>query len=546
MGEVHRRRWDTRVVVEAAAPAEHLGGQVRRGLAWGFANSVTMRLATLTLGIILARLLTPEAFGAFAVALTVQTILINFADLGMSADLIRNREWQRRAPTVSSISLLAGGFLSAAMIAGAPALASSLGSDKAAPVIAVMSLSLVIAAAGVAPYASLQREFQQSRYFLIVASSFFTGSGLTVLLIVGFGWGAMALAVGKLVEQACSVSLQFALTRTKPRLGFDRSVARSALAFGLPVCGANALSWLVLNVDYIVIGRTAGAVTLGFYVLAFSVSTWPVNALVQAVRNVALPGFSRLDRTKSAESFVSSFALVLAAGLLVGVLLGPLARPVVTFVYGPTWLASAGALGVLAVFGAMRVVFDLMATFLIARGASRPVLVVQIAWVVALVPAMVVGVHAWGLVGAGVAHLVVALTVVLPAYTLTLNRQGVSFLALVRAAAPPVGAAMVAATAVWATAKATDAPWQALLLGSAVGILVYLALLQRWLRSRLSGSWPTNRQPPTRQHRRTSRSSADWRSRRPERAARGGPPWRSSPRGSHRQVRDRHSRSPLG
>ena len=80
-----------RVVVEAAAPAEHLGGRVRRGLAWGFVNSITMRLATLTLGIILARLLTPEAFGAFAVALTVQTILINFADLGMSADLIRNR-----------------------------------------------------------------------------------------------------------------------------------------------------------------------------------------------------------------------------------------------------------------------------------------------------------------------------------------------------------------------------------------------------------------------------------------------------------------------
>jgi lipopolysaccharide exporter len=534
------------VVVEAGVPAEHLGGRVRRGLAWGFVNSITMRLATLTLGIVLARLLTPEAFGAFAVALTVQTILISFADLGMSADLIRSHEWRRRAPTVASISLLAGGLLSAAMIAGAPALASSLGSAQAAPVISVMSLSLVIAGAGVVPFAIIQREFQQFRFFVIVATSFLVGSGLTVLLIVLFGWGAMALAVGKLVEQACSVGLRFALTRTRPRLGFDRSVARSALAFGLPVCGANALSWLVLNVDYIVIGRTAGAVTLGFYVLAFSVSTWPVTALVQAVRNVALPGFSRLDRTKSAESFISSFALVLAAGLLVGVLLGPLARPVVTFVYGPTWLASAGALGVLAVFGAIRVVFDLMATFLIARGASRPVLVVQIAWVVALVPAMVLGVHNWGIVGAGVAHLVVALTVVLPAYTLTLNRQGVSFLALVRAAAPPIGAAMVAAIAVWATAKATDVLWQALVLGSTVGILVYLALLHRWLRSRLSSSWPTDRQHPTRQHRRRARAPVGWPSERPGRAARAVPLWRSRPRGAHRLGRDRRSRSTFG
>jgi PST family polysaccharide transporter len=453
-----------------------------------------LRLATLVLGIILARLLTPEAFGAFAVALTVQTILINFADLGMSADLIRSPEWRRRAPTVSSISLLAGVVLCTAMIAAAPVLASSLGSEQSAPVIAVMSLSLVIAASGVAPYATIQREFQQSRYFFIVASSFFVGSGLTVLLIVGFGWGAMALAVGKLVEQTCSVGLQFALTRTRPRFGFDRSVARSALAFGLPVCGANALSWLVLNVDYIVIGRTAGAVALGLYVLAFTVSSWPVNALVQAVRNVALPGFSRLDRTDSAESFVSSFALVLTPGLLVAAVLAPLAVPAVTFVYGPAWLGSAGALGVLAVFGVMRVIFDLMATFLIARGASKPVLFVQVAWVVALVPAMVVGVHTWGIVGAGIAHLVVGLVVVLPAYALTLQRQGVSLLAMVRAALPPAAAALVAGAAVWASSRAIDVPWRALIIGGSIGLLLYLALLHRWLRSRLSGSWPTGKQ----------------------------------------------------
>jgi PST family polysaccharide transporter len=478
------------VAQAATTPEEHFGGRVRRGLAWGLVNSVTMRLASLALGIVLARLLTPEVFGVFAVALTVQSILMNFADLGMSADLVRRRDWQRRAPTVASISLLAGGLLAAAMIAGAPALASSLGSEQAAPVIAVMSLSLVITATGVVPFATIQREFQQFRFFVIVATGFVAGSGVTVLLIVSFGWGAMALAVGRLVEQAFIVGLQFALTRTRPKLGFDRSVARSALAFGLPVSGASALSWLVLYIDYIVIGRIAGAVTLGLYVLAFIVSSGPVNALVQAVRNVALPGFSRLDRTKSAEYFVSSFAVMLTAGLLVGVLLATLAIPTVTFVYGPTWLGSAGALAVLAIFGAMRVVLDLMATFLIARGASRHVLLVQAAWVVALVPAMVLGVQAWGLVGAGFAHLFVGFIVVLPAYMLALNRQGVPSLALVRTAVPPVCAAVLAAAAIWASTQATESSWQALVLGSSIGILVYLALLRRWLRSRLSGSWP--------------------------------------------------------
>jgi lipopolysaccharide exporter len=533
------------VAAVATPPTEHLGGRVRRGLAWGFINSITMRFATLALSIVLARLLTPKAFGIFAVALIIQTILINLADLGMSADLIRNRDWRHRAPTVASVSLLAGGVLSTAMIVAAPVLASSLGNDQAAPVIAVMSLSLVIAAAGVAPFATIQREFQQSRYFLIVLTSFLLGSGLTVLLVVAFHWNAMALAVGNLVQQACTVVLEFALTRTRPRYGFDRSVARSALAFGLPVCGANALSWLVLNVDYIVIGRTAGATTLGIYVLAFNVSSWPVNALVQAVRNVALPGFSRLDGTSSAASFVAAFGFVLTAGLLVAALLAPLARPLVTFVYGPRWLASAGALGVLAVFGAMRVVFDLVATFLIARGGSRPVFLVQGAWVAALVPAMVVGVHAWGIVGAGVAHLAVAFAVVLPAYALALNRDGVPFDALVRTAIPPLGAASVAAAAVWVSSLAVHVAWEELLLGGLIGILVYLALLRRWLRSRLPGSRLTGLQHSARKHRQAVPSPAGWQSGRPEKAPRADPLRRYTRHGAHRLVRDRSTRSTI-
>jgi lipopolysaccharide exporter len=59
-----------------------------QGLAWGLINSITLRLASLTMGIFLARLLIPEAFGAFAIALTIQTI--NLADLGMSAEPIRH------------------------------------------------------------------------------------------------------------------------------------------------------------------------------------------------------------------------------------------------------------------------------------------------------------------------------------------------------------------------------------------------------------------------------------------------------------------------
>src|SRR5437762_4309494 len=55
----------------------------------------------------------------------------------------------------------------------------------------------------------------------------------------------------------------------------------------------------------------------------------------------------------------------------------------------------------------LRVVFDIMATYLIAAGATRPVLVVQALWIAVLAPAMAAGIEWYGLAGAGWAHVAV-------------------------------------------------------------------------------------------------------------------------------------------
>ena len=73
-----------------ASPRDGLGGAVRRGLVWSSINSALLRLGSLLLGIVLARLLAPDEFGIYAIALTVQSVLITLADLGMSVDLVRS------------------------------------------------------------------------------------------------------------------------------------------------------------------------------------------------------------------------------------------------------------------------------------------------------------------------------------------------------------------------------------------------------------------------------------------------------------------------
>lgn len=480
-----------------------LAAAVRRGVAWSTVNTLVLRLGTFAVGIVVARLLTPAEFGAFAVALTVQAILMALADLGLSTDLIRSEDPEKIAPTVGAVGLAAGVVLAGAMALTAPLVAGAMGSPRSGPVIALLSVTLLLAGAGVVPYAALQRRFAQRTLFIIAAIDFGVSTALTLGLLAA-GAGVMSLAVGRVVAQTVTLVLQYVMAGMRPHIHVERALIRPVLSFGLPVAGANLLSWALLNIDNVVVARTLGTVALGYYALAFNVSSWPMTAIGQVVRSVALPGFSRVtppgghDGPQEPEPRAGgvgvardpvlgqAMALAWAVALPAGALLALLAGPLIVVIYGRVWAPAAPVLVMLGLFGALRVVFDLFAAYLLARGASRQVLVVQAIWFLLLVPATILGARWYGLVGAGGAHLVVAVGAVLPLYAWFARRCGADLRPVAAAVWPPVVAMVPAAAVGWWVSSSLERPWLALLAGGVVAGAVYLAVLGRWLRSRLA------------------------------------------------------------
>lgn len=461
-----------------------LADRVRRGAGWSLLNTLVLRMGSLVVGIALARLLTPKEFGVFAIALTVQVVLMTLADLGLSADLVRAEDPEARAPTIASLSLLSGITLAVAMTVSAGPLASLLGDRGAANAIAVLSWTLVLSTAGVVAFSHLQRTFAQGRLFACAAANFVVYTTVTLTLVAVFGLGAIALAWGSLAGQLVATATQFALAGIRPRFGFDRRVAKTALSYGMPLAAANLLSWVVITFDNVAVARIAGPAALGLYVLAFNVSNWPMNAIGQAVRSVSLAGFSEVARRRQApqDVFLNALSITWAAALPIGVLLAALASPLVLLLYGERWGASATVLAALGFFGATRVAFDLMAAYLVAHGAARTVLCVQVIWTIALVPAVVFATQRWGIAGAGWSHVVVAGAVVLPAYAVVLRRSGVPMLGILGALCPPMAAAAPAWWISSAIGDAIDAPVLALLAGGTVGVATYGILIQAWVR----------------------------------------------------------------
>lgn len=463
--------------------------RVAGSIAWSMAGSALLRVGQLAIGIVAARLLAPEDFGLFAVTLVVYTIAVNAGEFGVASAIIRTtRDLDEIAPTAVTVAMASGAFLAATMVAIAPFAAREMGAPDATMPIQVMALVLLFTGPAAVPGALLTRDFQQKRRFFADLSGFVVGN-FALVVLAATGWGVMALALSRVAGHLATVIVIMRLSPRLYRPGFDTHVARWLLRFGLPLVAANLVGPAVGAVDVAMIGRTLGPVPLGSYQLAMNVAAWPLALVFPVLINVGLPLVSRYrdDPERLAPVLTK---LTAATGLVlfpVAALITGLAPALVLCLYGEKWIAAGSVLAVLGVYAGVRVVLALLSDVMVALDATRSLLLTQIVWLLALIPATAVGVRVGGMVGAAVAVVLVSLLVTVPLSCVLAGRAGgIGCLAVARSLALPAVAAVCAG---WAARFVSSdlGSWPGLFAGAAVGVVLYAVLLGRWGPAILSG-----------------------------------------------------------
>jgi PST family polysaccharide transporter len=448
---------------------------VRDALGWSFLNNLVGRLGTLLAGIVLARLLTPHDYGVFAVALVALTAVLSMNELGVSLALVRwPGDVARIAPTVTTLAWTGSALCYAACFAAAPRFADALGSPEATGVVRLLCLGVLLDGITSVPVALLARSFQQGRRTFGDLTNFAVSTTVAVVLAIN-GFGAWSLAWSRLAGNLVSAVLFLLLADARHLPGFDRREATNLLRFGLPLAGSSLLVFAMLNVDYMIVGRTLGALPLGLYLLAFNLASWPVNMFSVVVRRVSLAAFARLQADPPAlrAAFVRSTGLLMAVTVPAAALLSAFALPLIRVVYGERWSAAAVALRFLAIQGGVRVVVELAYDYLVAAGRTRTILWLQAGWLLSLIPALLTGAALGGIRGVAIGHAVVAVGIVAPAFALSVWRTGMDMRPVAATLVRPVaGAALVVATGLVAPhLLRSDA--LVVVAGGAVAVLLY-------------------------------------------------------------------------
>ena len=303
----------------------------------------------------IARVVSPDEFGTYAVALLVMTIALSMNEVGLSVAVIRwEKGLDRITPTAVSGSLASSSLWFSLMFFGAPLISVLLNAPDAVTAIRVLSLGVLLDGISTIPDALLMRAFLQRKRAAAELLGFLVGAPIGIYLATDSG--ASGLAVGLLISNAVTTAMILWLAPARPRPGWDRRTASELIRLGLPPALTSVLLLAIVNVDTIVVSRALGVEAVGYYALAFNIANWPWTLLSMSIRQVSLPAFSRLADKPSELEHAFSRSLTLAAGLAVlsTVLLAALAAPLVALLYGEKWLPAVVALQWLAVFSRLR------------------------------------------------------------------------------------------------------------------------------------------------------------------------------------------------
>lgn len=446
---------------------------------WSVLNTVLSRLGTLGIGIVLARVLGPESFGTFAVALVALMAVLSFNELGVSLAIVR---WPgdpaRIVPTVNTVSVAGSGLFCTAAIIAAPVFTAAVGDPDATEVIRVLILSVFINGIVASPAALLQREFQEKTRLGIDQANVWVGAVLSLALAMA-GMGAMALAVGRVAGSVISAVMFLKASPLPYRFGLDRTLVGPLLRFGLPLAGTSIIFFAVGYADQLTAGILLGTTGLGFYVLAFNLSNWPASILAQPLRRVAPAAFSSLqDDPEKMNALLASIVTVLAcAALPLMLFLAGSALSVIQLVYGDAWVPAAAILSWLVVAAISKMFCDLGYDYLVVLGRSGTVFGIQGGSLIVLIPALACGALLFGLPGLAAAQALVTAFVVLPCYAWQLRRTGVNLYFMARGLWLPVAAGLITGAVSWLITTTHFAPLMALVLAGLVSGGATLSLL---------------------------------------------------------------------
>lgn len=322
---------------------ESLKNKTIKGVGWSAADALLGQGVTFIVGLVLARLLSPDEYGLIGICLIFTTVLNGIVDSGFSNALIRKKEvtdedYNTMFMTNMAISIV----LYVLLFISAPLVSDFFHRIELTALVRVTGLILFLNALSVTQVTILTKniDFKTKTKASLVSAII---SGVIGIVMAFMGYGVWSLVAQQLSKQLLYTLCLWVLNKWWPKFTFYNDSFKYMWGFGWKLLVSGILNNVWNQLYQVVIGRCYTSSTLGHYTRANECASIFSSNLTTIIQRVTFPVLSELQDDK--KKLLVSYRKLIKVSMFVTVIcmfaLGAMAEPMIYSLIGPQWHQAA-------------------------------------------------------------------------------------------------------------------------------------------------------------------------------------------------------------
>lgn len=332
-------------------PQESLKNKTVKGVGWSFADSILGQGITFIVGLVLARLLSPDEYGLIGIITIFIVVFNGIVDSGFSNALIRKQDCtDEDYNTMFFVNLAMSIFLFVVLFFCAPLISHFFKRPELTPLTRVMGLMMIFNALSLVQVTILSKRID----FKTKTKASFISAIISGIIGIGMafaGCGVWSLVGQQLSKQLIYSVLLWIFNKWWPSFKFSIDSFRYMWGFGWKLLVSGLLNNIWNQLYQVVVGKFYSPATLGQYTRSKQFASIFSENLTSVVQRVSYPVLSEIQDDK--ERMITAYRKVIKISMFITAIslfaLGAVAEPLIFCLVGPQWQEAATYLPLICV-----------------------------------------------------------------------------------------------------------------------------------------------------------------------------------------------------
>ena len=324
-----------------------------KGVAWSGIDNVAQYAVSFVVGVILARLLSPDDYGLLGIVAIFTAVCGTLIDSGFSTALIRKKDaTDDDYNTMFIVNMIMSMLLYTILFVCAPLIANFFNREELVALTRVSTLSMMIGALSIVQNTRLTKkiDFKSQTKITITASII---SGIVGISMAFLDFGVWALVAQQLVSSTLRTVLLCMVNKWIPRLKFSVESFHELFGFGWKMMVSGIINTIWNELYQVVVGKFYSPATLGQYTRAKHFSQIFSKNLTSVIQRVTYPVLSNIQDDR--ERMLSAYRRIIKVTMFIAAIsmffLGAISEPFLYCLIGPKWHEASVYLPLICVVG---------------------------------------------------------------------------------------------------------------------------------------------------------------------------------------------------